>query len=367
MEKTQGKRNVVFSLDVTKEVIGHFGINNEDVLNGVKHHKETYQKEEGTEPNLVNEIRTNSILESIKGMFNGEVLKLGGTKLKESELEHKIKTLYIFRGSITTTNILEFDKLDKEEELREMDTEEDEVDEEEFDFIEAFIDLDNIGYLDFYPTTQLGRVTGGEYPEYFTKDKKLHRDVLRESDKELIDYIYKNIPKEKGIGVTGKIIDIIYQDIKKALNRGVELPNGYITRLYNIIDSDVEGITFTTPFRILEDTEVDNNKTALSKENELTTEDLKGVLSLLEEDYKLSKNYMELKETSERLLSKEIERIKTHEYINQNIESQTELYESVKHNLLKNNRGLKWQSRQKETEEVYKQLGKTLEEIKNRI
>lgn len=76
---------------------------------------------------------------------------------------------------------------------------------------------------------------------------------------------------------------------------------------------------------------------------------------------------MELKETSERLLSKEMERLKTHEYINQNIESQTELYESVRHNLLKNNRGLKWQSRQKETEEVYKQLGNTLEEIKNRV
>src|SRR5699024_10784376 len=282
MENTQDNRNIVFSLDVTKGVLGHFDINNEDVLKGVKHHKETYQNEEGTEPNLVKETRTNSILESIKGMFKGEVLKLGGTKLKESELEHKIKTLYIFRDSITTTNILELDILDKEEELRERDKEEDE---EEYEFIEAFIDLDNIGYLDFYPLTQLERVTGGEYPEYFTTDKKLHRDVLRESDKELIDYIYKNIPKEKGSGVTGKLIDIVYQDIKKALNRGVELPNGYITRLYNILDSDVEGITFTTPFRVLEDTEVDNNKTALSKENELTTGDLNGVLSLLEEDY----------------------------------------------------------------------------------
>ena len=272
--------------------------------------------------------------------------KCFGASSKEVELSHKIKTLYVFKESLTTDNILKNDERFREYNER----------------LRGKQDLERLdNHSEEYQELQ-------ELRERFQRDWDIHRSILyreeSDRDKSLIEHIYSKLSKgDKEVGINAKVIDKLYHCILKGLNQEIELPNGYITRLYNILDSDAEGIKYTTQFRVLGNTEDDNKKKALNTTAELTVSLLTEVVSLLETDYEESKKYEELKKAKESLMSKELERLETINYINQNRDYQENRYKDIEDKLIVNNSKKKWEKRLGQTEEEFNSLGNDLKTI----
>lgn len=277
--------------------------------------------------------------------------KCFGASSKEVELSHKIKTLYVFKESLTTDSILK-----NEERIWEYSG--------RLRGNKGRQDLERL-YNPLEGDQELKeRYEEERNLEYYERNMALRYSEESDSDKSLIEHIYFNLSKGvKEVGINAKIIDILYHCVLKGLNQEIELPNGYITRFYNILDSDIEGIKYTTQFRVLGNTEDDNKKKVLNTTEELTVSLLTEVIGILESDYVESKKYDELKKAKESLISKELERLETINYINQNRCYQENRYKDIQDKLMVNNSKKKWEKRLGQTEEDFNSLGNDLKTI----
>lgn len=157
-------------------------------------------------------------------------------------------------------------------------------------------------------------------------------------------------------------VGVKLEEILSTLNRVVELDNGYITRLYNVIVGTKEGLSLTTNIKVLGELSFDLKKKAgLNTTPALKDKrDYSKLCSMWVHHHKVERELHEARELKERVEKQEYERQQILEYVRRNKDSQESNKEDIKDELLEN-------YAESRVNKILDDLNKELDDIKEDI
>lgn len=194
------------------------------------------------------------------------------------------------------------------------------------------------------------------------KNPRIRKEVIREvlnsrvshhTDKESVKQLQKSLYLGKELRY--ETISKLYKQLNTQLNEYVELPNGYVTRLYMLLVREGRNITISSEYTVLGKKD---KKTMLVKEGEIGYTDLTNIIELFD-TLQLSEEYgKELDSHTKSIKQTEKERLEKIEYINTNRENQDKLLKEIEDKLLYTNINNQIQQNQQKVSESL------LEEVK---
>lgn len=194
------------------------------------------------------------------------------------------------------------------------------------------------------------------------KNPRIRKEVIREVLNRRVSH-HTNIESVKqlkkslylGKELRYETISKLYKQLITQLNDYVELPNGYVTRLYMILVRDNNKIILSSEYNILDK---EDKKVVLVKEGEISCNDLTKIIELFD-TLQISEEYgKELDSHTKSIKQTEKERLEKIEYIKANRENQDKLLKEIEDKLLYTNINNQIQQKQQKVSESL------LEEVK---
>lgn len=188
----------------------------------------------------------------------------------------------------------------------------------------------------------------------------LYKDITTDREKEQKEKVREDINKIFNLYEEGNEF--------RYLNKVVELPNGYITYLNNVLYSGGKGIRFTTDCEAISKHDKENRGKILVAEGiQINDSNAEDYINGLVEDYINAKKYEEELEKYNQLVKQEEERLNDIQLINENWELNSKKREEVSGVLRHNFRSNQYEERIQEANKAILAQKEKLEELSKKV